>query len=75
MKSREFKDITWVENEDGLLDRLKRIRALQLEAASRLNAEAKEKTFQRIAKLQAKFEGEALEVNSKKEKSSYYPIY
>jgi carboxyl-terminal processing protease len=64
VKSREFKEMEWVKTEDELLDRLKRIRSLQVEAASRLSEEVKEKTFQRLAKLQAKFEDEALSTNS-----------
>lgn len=65
VKSLEFKDIQWVKTEDELLDRLKRLRSLQLEATGKLNVEMKEKTLQRIAKLQAKFEEEALDSNLK----------
>lgn len=54
----EFKDIPWAKSEDELVDRLKRIRALQLETASQLNEEMKDKSLQRIAKRQAKYEDE-----------------
>lgn len=65
VKSKELKNLTWVKNEEELLERLKWIRALQLEATNKLSDEVKEKAMQRIAKLQAKFEEEALDANPK----------
>ncbi|PJD96116.1 MAG: tail-specific protease [Parachlamydia sp.] len=56
----EFKDMKWAENEEELLTRLSRIKALQIEAASKLNNELKEKTLQRIKKRQEKYEEEIL---------------
>jgi len=56
----EFKDMKWTENEEELLTRLSRIKALQIEAASKLNPDLKEKTLQRIKKRQEKYEEEIL---------------
>lgn len=60
VKADEFKDMKWVHTEQELLDRLTRIKALQIETASKLNEETKEKSLQRMAKNQAKFEEEIL---------------
>lgn len=68
VKSSEFKDLNWVKTENELLERLKQIRALQLETANRLNEEMKEKAKQRIVKLQAKFEEKALGNNEEERK-------
>lgn len=54
----EFKNMQWVKNEQELLDRITRIKALQIESASKLNEELKERSLQRIAKRQAKNEEE-----------------
>lgn len=59
----EFKDMNWVNTEQELLTRLMRLRSLQIETATKLNEEMKEKTMQRIAKRQAKFEEEILTTN------------
>lgn len=56
----EFKDMQWTKNEEELLTRLTRIKALQIETASKLNSELKEKTLQRIEKRQEKYEEELL---------------
>lgn len=56
----EFKDMKWTTSEQELLDRLIRIKGLQLESAAKLNPEMKEKSLQRIAKRQAKFEEDVL---------------
>jgi len=63
VEAKEFKDMKWVETEQELLTRLIRIKALQLESAMKLNEELKEKSLQRIAKRQAKFEEEMLTTN------------
>lgn len=60
VKAKEFKDMKWAATEEDLLTRLIRIKALQIETASKLNEETKEKSLQRIAKRQAKFEEEIL---------------
>lgn len=56
VKAEEFKDMKWAANEEELLTRLERIKALQIETATKLNEETKEKSLQRIAKRQAKYE-------------------
>lgn len=50
VKAAEFKDIDWVTNEDELLDRLVRIKALQLDTAEKFETEMKELFFQRLNK-------------------------
>lgn len=56
----EFKDLKWATSEEELLDRLIRIRALQLESMAKLDGEQKELSLQRIEKRRAKFEEEFL---------------
>ena len=55
---KEFKDMEWVKTENELLERLKRIKALQIETSGKLNEELREKSLQRIAKHQTKKEEE-----------------
>lgn len=66
VKPEEFRKMQWTNNEEELLTRLKKIKALQLEAASKLPADVKEKSLQRIAKRQAKFEEDVLTTDPKK---------
>lgn len=56
----EFKDMKWAKDQDELLDRLRKIKALQIETSSKLSDDIKEKALQRIKKRQAKFEDEVL---------------
>jgi carboxyl-terminal processing protease len=56
--AKEFKDMKWAKTPDELLTRLKRMRSLQIESASKLNEEIKDKSIQRIMKRQTKFEEE-----------------
>lgn len=65
VKAEEFKDMPWAKSEADLIERLKRIRALQLETAAKLNEDMKEKSLQRIAKRQAKYEAEMLDPDPK----------
>jgi carboxyl-terminal processing protease len=65
VKANEFKDMKWVNNEQELLTRLTRIKALQAEAAAKLNEETREKSLQRIEKRKAKFEEEMLTTDQK----------
>lgn len=58
VKNEEFKDLSWAQNADQLLDRLLRIRALQLEAGDKLGSETKEKFFQRLEKRRLNREAE-----------------
>lgn len=60
VKADEFKDLKWAANEEDLLNRLVRIKALQIDTASKLNEETKDKSLQRIAKRQDKYEEEIL---------------
>jgi len=61
---KEFKDMKWVQNEQELLTRIMSIRGLQLESAGKLSEELKDKSLQRIAKRQAKFEDDILNQNT-----------
>ncbi|WP_068467411.1 S41 family peptidase [Candidatus Protochlamydia phocaeensis] len=63
----EFKDMAWAKSEEELVERLRRIRALQLETSAKLSENMKENAMQRIAKRQAKFEEEQLAPNPEKE--------
>lgn len=56
----EFKNMQWVTSEDELLRRITRLKALQVETASKLNEELKDKSLQRIAKRQTLTEEEFL---------------
>lgn len=56
VRAEEFKEMPWAKSEEELINRLKRIRALQVEAATKLNEDVRDKAFQRIAKKQAKYE-------------------
>lgn len=60
VKAEEFKDQPWAKNESELTERLRRIRALQIEASMKLNEDMREKALQRIAKRQVKYEEEML---------------
>lgn len=60
----EFKDMKWTANEQELLARLERIKALQNEASEKLAVEQKDKTLQRIQKRQSKFEEDILATDS-----------
>lgn len=60
VKIEEFKDLKWAKNQEELLERLGKIKALQIESSSKLNDDVKEKALQRIQKRQAKFEEDVL---------------
>lgn len=57
---KEFKDMKWIDSKEALRERLLKIRSLQVQTASKLNEELKEKSLQRIAKRQIKNEEELL---------------
>lgn len=63
VKADEFKEMKWAVDEQQLTDRLMRIKALQVEAATKLKEQDREKAFQRIDKRQKIFEDEVLEKN------------
>ena len=66
--SDEFKEIEWAQSEEVLLERLGRIKALQLDAASKLDDEMKGKFFQRIEKRRVNREAEFLDPNEQERK-------
>ena len=53
VKNEEFKDLAWVLSEEELMNRLIRIKALQLQAAEKLGEETKAKFMQRLEKRRA----------------------
>lgn len=61
VKSEEFRDIHWVDGEEALLDRLIRIKSLQMESLVKLDDAAREKFFQRQDKRRMNREAEFLE--------------
>lgn len=65
----EFKDPKWVSSDQELLTRLMKIKALQLEATSKLKPPLKEKSLQRIVKRQAKYEEELLNADAGKKQN------
>lgn len=60
VKSEEFKDLSWVKNEEELVERLCRIKALQTEAVAKLDDDSKVKFFQRLEKKRLNRENEFL---------------
>lgn len=60
----EFKDIKFAHNETELLDRLARIRSLQLEAAEKISQGSKEQFLQRLNKRRVKREEEIAGANA-----------
>lgn len=60
VSSKEFKDLKWAKTEQGLVTRLTRIKALQLETSEKLTPELREKALQRLDKRQLKYEDEFL---------------
>jgi len=52
----EFKDMKWANNEQELLTRITRIKALQVESSAKLSPEVKDTAMKRIAKRQTKYE-------------------
>lgn len=61
---KEFKDMKWATTESELLDRLSKIKALQIETSLKLNEDLREKALLRIAKSQSKYESEIIDPNS-----------
>lgn len=64
VQAEEFKEMPWAKSEEELINRLRRIRALQLETAAKLNDDMREKSMQRIAKRQAKYEEDMMTSNT-----------
>ncbi len=67
---KEFKDLEWVESEEALKDRIRKVKALQKEVADKLSEELRDKAAQRIAKYRKKYEEEVL--NSKPDEKRRY---
>ena len=71
VSSKEFKDLTWVEDEDALIDRLLKLKALQTEATEKLDdPDLKEKGLQRIEKRRHSYEEDFL-VTDEKERQQF----
>lgn len=64
----EFKDLTFCKTTEELLDRLIKIKALQMESSAKLTDDIQEIALQRIAKRQAKFEEEVLTTDPSQKK-------
>lgn len=61
VKSEEFKKLDWAVSNDELVTRISKLKSLQIDITSKLKSEdLKEKSLQRIAKKQAKFEEDIL---------------
>lgn len=60
VKADEFKDIEWAKSREDLIERRLRIRALQIEAANKLEDDLRETSIQRIQKRQTKNEEKIL---------------
>jgi carboxyl-terminal processing protease len=58
---KEFKDLQWAKTKDELLERLKKIRSLQIDAITKLDGDLKDKSLQRLEKHQHKREQTLLE--------------
>lgn len=65
VKATEFKDMKWTKSEQELLTRITRIKALQTEAAVKLNEDMRERSLQRIEKRKSKQEEEMLTTDQK----------
>jgi carboxyl-terminal processing protease len=59
----EFKELPWAQNEADLAERLLKIKALQISAAKKLDAQSQEKALRRIAKHRASREEEFCMLN------------
>lgn len=72
VKAEEFKDMAWAADEQQLLQRIIRMKALQLETANRLHDETQDKVLQRMAKRQLLFEDGVLEKNPEQRQKRIY---
>ncbi|MCB1118375.1 MAG: PDZ domain-containing protein [Chlamydiia bacterium] len=60
VKYADFQKMDWLETEEELLTRLAKIRAMQVDATTKLSPDLKDKALQLIKKRQKKVEGNAL---------------
>ncbi len=63
--SKEFKDLKWCKTDDELYERLVRMRALQMIAAEKMDAEFKALVVQRLQKVRLKYEENILTKDKK----------
>lgn len=70
VEPKEFKDLKWCENEEELMTRLLRLKALRYEAIEKLGQDVKELSEQRLEKRRQKFEEDFL-VSDPKEKHKF----
>ena len=61
----EFKDMKWTRDRTELLERLTRIKALQVDTVAKLSEDMRDKSLLRIAKRQAKYEDDILNEDPK----------
>jgi carboxyl-terminal processing protease len=64
VRIKSFKDMKWATTPEELLDQLRKIRALQIEASTQLSEELRDKALQRVKKSQLKREQEILNSDS-----------
>ena len=72
--AKEFKDLKWCKTDDELYNRLKRMRALQMLAAEKMDAEFKNMALQRLQKIRLKYEEYTL-TKDKKLKAQLFCTY
>jgi carboxyl-terminal processing protease len=60
VQASEFKDLKWAKSEEELVQRLLRIKALQIETAGKINEETQEKLLQRLNKRRLNREEELI---------------
>lgn len=72
--AKEFKDLKWCKTDDELFNRLKRMRALQMVAAEKMDTEFKALALQRLQKIRLKYEEDIL-TKDKKLKSQLFCTY
>lgn len=60
VSQKEFKDLKWATNTQGLVERITKIKALQIETSEKLAEDLRDKALQRIAKRQTKYEEDIL---------------
>lgn len=72
--AKEFKDLKWCKTDDELYNRLKRMRALQMLAAEKMDVEFKNMALQRLQKIRLKYEEDIL-TKDKKLKAQLFCTY
>ena len=62
---KEFKELVWAQTENELYERLKRLRAIQIEVAAKIGKEVKDTALQRLKKRRLKIEDEIVTPDNK----------